>query len=92
MEFNAEVELPIPQSAANLIVSGIEILKIVEDRGCLDTEVIPLLEGAKSVAKNGGPKMYQAFLMQVLNDISKNIYVVREMVRIRLEQHGENDV
>lgn len=92
MEFKAEVELPIPQSAANLIVSGVELLEIIEDRGRLDTEVITLLEGAKSVAKNGSPRMYRAFLMQVLNDIQKNIYIVKEMIRIRLEQNGRNGV
>ena len=92
MEFKSEVELPIPQCAANLIVSGIELLEHIDELGRLDTEVIPLLEGARSVAENCSDKIYHAFSMQVLNDISKNIYIIKEMVRIRLERNGRNDV
>ena len=92
MEFKAKVELPIPQCTANLIVSGVELLEYINEHGRLDAKVIPLIEGAKSVAENCSDKTYRAFLTQVLNDISKNIYIIREMVRIRLERNGRNDV
>ena len=92
MEFKAEVELPIPQSAANLIVSGVELFENMDKYGRWDMVGDPLIEGARSVAENCSDKIYHAFSMQVLNDISKNIYIIKEMVRIRLEQHGRNDV
>ena len=92
MEFKARVELPIPQCTANLIVSGVELLEDINELGRLDMEVIPMIEGAKSVAENCSDKIYHAFSMQVLNDISKNIYIIKEMVRIRLERNGRNDV
>ena len=92
MEFKAELELPIPQCTANLIVSGVELLEYINEHGRLGAEVIPLIEGAKSVAENCSDKIYHAFSMQVLNDISKNIYIIKEMVRIRLEKYGRTDV
>ena len=92
MEFKAKVELPIPQCTANLIVSGIELLEDIDEYGCLNTGSDPLIEGAKSVAENCSVKIYHAFTMHVLNDISKNIYIIKEMIRIRLEKYGRNDV
>ena len=92
MEFKAEVELPIPQCAANLIVSGVELFEDMDEYGRLDMGGDPLIEGAKSIAKNCSDKIYHAFSMQVLHDISKNIYIIKEMVRIRLEQNGRSDV
>ena len=92
MEFKAEVELPIPQCTANLIVSGVELFENMDKYGRLDMVGDPLVEGARSVAENCSDKIYHAFSMQVLNDISKNIYIIKEMVRIRLERNGRCDV
>ena len=83
----ATVRLPIPQPAANLIASAINMLSIMHDRGHdLQGLCGAQLTSGLTVASTASEVDFVRAVRAVLDNAAENIFIVSEMFKVRRQR------